>query len=73
VSSAVYRDRTCSVCKSTNGLLMWGRYLHIDTSPHTFIPYVSLFTSLISPLLFPNLFICLSCRCSSHPFLPSLH
>jgi hypothetical protein len=44
VSSAVYRDRTCLVCKSTNKLLMWGRYSHIDTSPHRgkwFLCYVS--------------------------------
>jgi hypothetical protein len=31
-SSAVYRDRTCSVCKSANETLMWGKYSHIDTS-----------------------------------------
>jgi hypothetical protein len=30
----VYRYRMCTVCKSTNELLMWGRYSHIDTSPH---------------------------------------
>jgi hypothetical protein len=35
VSREVYRDRKCSVCKSTNELLMWGRYSHIDTSSQT--------------------------------------
>jgi hypothetical protein len=28
-------------CKPTNGLLMWGRYSHIDTSPHTSFQSVS--------------------------------
>jgi hypothetical protein len=34
VSSAVYRDRTSSVRKSIKELLVWGRYSHVDTSPH---------------------------------------
>jgi hypothetical protein len=36
VSSGVYRDRTCSVCTSTNGLLMWATSI---PHPHKSIQY----------------------------------